>query len=175
MKNERSKKLNLHELDSLHSILSKRYPFSFTTDIGFPTSKNPNNNIFLDIDEINRNGKIINMTKQQSDSAETNSCMDISRCRGGIDMVTLTYDRKLKICNSALDSEFYWHNEVSAENFYDLWLNPTNNIKEMRSERITDIENCKTYSKLSNCLPVNCRVLARIYTGSHYNHNPLSC
>ncbi len=167
-------KINYLSIDKFKKFIKNKYKYKHSTDIAFLTNKNTENKLlFFELDQFSLlKENIKNMFKNKTDNNLEEKKL---RCRGGVDMATITYDKKLKICNGATDNIFYFGDISDINSLLKVWETPPVHIQRFRNEKIKDIATCSKCNDLEDCLNVNCRILANSLLGDHLMHNPINC
>ncbi|MCK9427955.1 MAG: radical SAM protein [Acholeplasmataceae bacterium] len=168
-------KLNYKETDQFLDFAQHNIPLPITTDIAFTTKFNYNDDIFFNIKDLDQCWHYLDSYKNLLLKLNKENNKSYYRCSGGIKAATLTYDKKLKICNAAQNEEYYFGDVKTAHNVIKIWENPPENIIALRKELTSSISLCNKCKKKDSCKMVNCRLLAEAFTGNRLNPNPLIC
>ncbi len=163
-------KHNLHYYYDFREYVKMEYPdFIHTTDLIFPEGNG--NECSFSLEELEKVKKEIpSLFELQKNISKKNK-----RCSGGISQCTITPDGYLKICNSACDEEFKFKHNAFEKGIIKSWLDCGKNIKHFRREKSHSSKKCKKCINRKKCNITDCRVLAKSYTGSCLNCNPMTC
>lgn len=96
------------------------------------------------------------------------------RCNGGIGHGVLTVDGILKMCPIA-EEEVFVIGDIRKKSLYDVWVNPSDTIKEFRKEYEKETPQCKKCTERRRCGSKNCRIEALRLTGEYNNSSPYTC
>lgn len=168
-------KLNIFNIKKLIIYIKEKYPFNYTIDLAYNTVSNDmNKDLFFNMNELHTINEIIPEYYQNMKGIKVKINRNSHRCNGGIYSAAISADYYLKLCIGAFGNDFIFGN-LKEKNLVELWENPPKNIQYFRKEKLKDLKKCKKCIHKNYCLTINCRLLAKTYTGDCKQPNPLIC